>query len=156
MADDAIQGGYTMLSPRPLRRQRGYALSFTLQVVTEKHAVPNRSGVSLIVLGADGIGLELAFWQNQVWAQSDKPLFEHAEGAAFNTQAALVHYVLSVKGDRYRLSANGISVLTGPLRDYRAFKGFFSPYQTPNFLFLGDDTHSARGELRVGKVILSQ
>jgi hypothetical protein len=47
-------------------------------------------------------------------------------------------------------------VLTGPLRDYTAFKGLISPYQTPDFLFIGDDTHAASGAFRIARVWLSR
>ncbi len=33
--------------------------------------------------------------------------------------------------------------MNGNLRDYTGFSGFFDPYETPNFIFFGDDTTSA-------------
>jgi hypothetical protein len=156
---DSIQGGYLLLAPRSLDRKSGYALTFALQVVEEHHTPANRAGVSLIVLGADGKGIELAFWPDQIWAQSDLPLFHHAEGAAIHTRGSgtdsLVQYRLAISGDRYHLVANGQPLLTGPLRDYRAFQGPIDPYQTPNLIFLGDDTKAASGEMRMGKITLT-
>lgn len=153
LGNNAFQGGYVRVAPAALNRQHGYTLGFVLQVVQERHAVPDRAGVDLIVIGSDDRGLELGFWQGHVWAQSDHPLFHHAEGAAWNT-ARLTHYALIVRGNGYRLSANGRLLLTGPLRDYRAFQGPINPYRTPNLIFLGDDTHAAAGELRLAHVSL--
>ena len=52
-------------------------------------------------------------------------------------------------GDTYTLTANAEPLLTGPLRDYSAFAGFPDPYETPNFLFLGDNTTSAQARVRL-------
>ena len=153
VGSDSYRGGYMRVSPVALNRRRGYTLAFVLQVPQEAHLVPNRAGVDLIVIGSDGLGLELGFWMGQVWAQSDHPLFRHAESASVAT-TRLTHYLLAVQGDSYQLSANGVVVLVGPLRDYRAFNGPINPYRTPNLLFLGDDTRSAEGELRLARLSL--
>jgi hypothetical protein len=47
------------------------------------------------------------------------------------------------------LSADAQTILTGPVRDYSEFDGFPDPYQTPNLLFLGDDTTSAQAGIRL-------
>ena len=78
-------------------------------------------------------------------AQGDDPLFVRAEAAAFDTTAALTTYEIVVLGDAYTLRANGVATLAGPLRDYAAFAGAIDPYETPNAIFLGDDTTSANG-----------
>ena len=150
---NAVHAGYSRLAPAPLDRTKGFTLRFTLQVEAEAHANTNRAGVSLILLAADKRGLELAFWTNRIWVQADLPLFTQAEGAAFDTTAA-VAYELQFAGDAYSFRAGGVTVLTGPLRDYSAFSGFPDVYETPNFLFLGDDTGSASGILRLGRVEL--
>lgn len=148
LSHSAFQGGYSRLLPFDLKRAAGYTVSFDLQVLAETHGTPNRAGVDLIVLGADKKGLELGFWNDQIWAQGDNPLFHHAEGAAFSTTAGMIHYDLKVQGRSYRLFANGRAVLSGAVRDYTAFEGFINPYRTPNFLFLGDDSTSAAGRFR--------
>jgi hypothetical protein len=56
----------------------------------------------------------------------------------------------------YVLRANGTTILTGPIRDYTAFAGFPDVYETPNFLFLGDDTSSASAVAGIRQVILVQ
>ena len=155
LGDGTYQGGYLRTVPFPLSRVRGYTLGFDLQVLAETHAVPNRAGVDLIVIGDDRKGIELGFWADQVWAQSDKPLFLHAEGVPFTTTAGLVHYALAFRGPSYSLSADGVRILSGPVRDYTAFHGFPDPYRTPNLLFLGDDSKSAAGSFRLARFQVS-
>ena len=127
-------------------------MDFTLQIEAESHEKNNRSGFSLIILGEDAKGIELAFWENSIWVQSDGNtggLFNHGEGVLFPTTTGLIDYRLTVIGDTYTLSADTQSILTGPVRDYSAFEGFPDPYETPNFLFLGDDTTSAQARIKL-------
>lgn len=132
-----------------LDKSVGYSLDLSLQKLAEDHGTDNnRSGTSLIVLGADHTGIELEFWNNEVWAQSGAD-FVHAEGVAFNTTAAITAYHLAVSGSTYTLSINGTLSLSGSLRDYSAF-GF--PYTLSNYLFLGDDTGSASGAFAVSSL----
>lgn len=138
-----------------LDRKAGFQVDFALQIENEAHRSDNRSGFSLIVLGEDARGIELAFWQDEIWAQSDTStggLFKHGEGTAFPTTSALTEYQLTITDKTYTLSADGVPILTGPIRDYSAFEGFPNPYRTPNFLFLGDDTTSAQARVRLGFV----
>jgi hypothetical protein len=153
-----------------LDRQRGYALHFTVQVVEEYHAdsdkdgdgVGDRAGFSVIALSSDTKGIELGFWKDQVWAQeqgaAEPPagtLFTHAESAPFDTASRMVTYALAVRGDEYELSSDGSPILRGRLRDYTTFEGPVNPYRTPNFIFLGDDTGSARALIRLAYVALT-
>lgn len=165
MASTADAAGY-FGNPRrvpALDRAAGFALSFVVQVVAEEHAgsdkngdgVGDRAGFSVIVLGNDRRGIELGFWLDQVWAQADgaaEPpagtLFTHAEHAPFDT-TQLSAYTLTLQGDAYDLSSGGRSILRGPLRDYTAFEGPVNPYRTPNFVFLGDNSGSARATIQL-------
>jgi hypothetical protein len=64
----------------PLDRMHGYQVRFTAQVVAESHVSNDRAGFSLLVTGSDKRGIELGFWENEVWAQaggSSQP-FTHA------------------------------------------------------------------------------
>jgi len=74
-------------------------------------------------------------------------LFTHAEDAPFTTTTGLISYTLAIHGGTYALSANGAPILNGNLRDYTAFAG--PPYNIPNFIFLGDDTSSAKAKIRL-------
>jgi len=106
------------------------------------------------VLGSDKKGIELGFWTNAVWAQSDSPLFTHAETTNLNTTAAAVDYALSIGPTHYALFTNGVPVLSGPVRDYTAFTGPVDPYETPNFLFFGDNTSSAQAASALKRYVL--
>jgi len=147
-ADYNIYAGYLGDQSVPaLDRTQGYTLQFTIQIDSESHIDSHRAGFSVIILSEDIKGIELGFWQNEIWAQHDDNtgvLFTHGEGAAFDTTAALTTYQLAVIGDIYTLSANHVSILTGPLRDYSNFTGPVDPYETPNVIFLGDNTTSAQ------------
>jgi len=135
-----------------LSRVAGFQLDFTLQVESESHASHHRAGFSIIVLSEDARGIELAFWENEIWTQNDDAtggLFTHGESASFPTTSGVIHYQLIITGDTYTLTANGTPILNGPLRDYSKFEGFPDPYQSPNFLFLGDDTTSAQARIRL-------
>jgi hypothetical protein len=147
IASGATTPGFPLLD-----RTVGFQVDFSIQVEKESHANNHRSGISLIILGQDAKGIEIAFWQNEIWAQSDENtggLFRHGEGVSFKTNTGLIDYQLTILEDSYTLTANAQPLLTGPLRDYSKFQGFPNPYETPNFLFLGDDTTSAQARVRV-------
>lgn len=146
-AGNAGLGGLSRQAPSDLDSAAGYSLRLTLQVKAETHQSAHRSGVSLIVLGADRRGIELAFWTDRLWAQADSPLFTHAEEGLIDTTRGFVEYTVAVSADTYTVTADGIPVLSGPLRNYTAFTGFPDVYEIPNLLFLGDDTTSASGAL---------
>jgi hypothetical protein len=52
--------------------------------------------------------------------------------------------------DEYVIRIGDQTLLRGTVRDYTRHGGF--PYQTPNFLFLGDNTTSARARFDLGSV----
>jgi len=149
-ANNDIRAGYALTSPvlPSLDRAVGFTLSLGLQVLDEAHASADRAGFSLIVLTSDRRGIELGFWNDRVWAQAEG--FTHAEEALFDTTAATA-YDLAIQGNAYTLFADGSARLTGSLRDYSG-SGML-PYILPNFVFLGDNTRSARGSIALGSVI---
>ncbi|NTU63645.1 MAG: hypothetical protein HGB05_09635 [Chloroflexi bacterium] len=135
----------------PLDRAHGYQVWFTTQVLSETHVSHDRAGFSALVIGSDLRGIELGFWENEVWAQEGGSLnpFTHAEGATFTT-TNLIEYRLSVLGNHYTLIADGATVLSGPLRDYTQAPPPplpINPYTTANLIFLGDDTSSAQAQI---------
>lgn len=138
-----------------LDRVAGFHANFSVQVESEDHSNHNRAGFSLIILSNDTTGIELAFWEDEIWVQNDEAtgeLFTHGEAVSFDTTAGLISYQLTSINDTYTLTANGLTILSGPLRDYNKFEGFPDPYQTPNFLFIGDNTTSAQARIRLGSV----
>jgi hypothetical protein len=153
-ATTALSAGYARTWSAPLSRETGFNLALRLRVADETHNRPDRAGFSVIVLAADLRGIELGFWTNLVFAQADQPLFTHAEDAVHDFRGAFTDLVLSVRGDHYRLLAGGAPLLAGPVRAYTGFTGFPDVYETPNFLFLGDDTTSAAGAVEIARVAL--
>lgn len=140
-----------------LDRAQGFQLLFTLRILEERHISPNRAGFSLIVLSSDLKGVELGFWQDQIWAQSDRPLFTRGEGSRpFNTWSQSVDYALTIHGLTYTLSADGTPILSGALKDYSAFDTppFDFVYRQPNFIFFGDNTGSAAARVAIGSIAI--
>lgn len=124
---------------------------FTVQVESEAHTRDTRSGFSVILLDKDKQGIELSFGENEIWAKSDANtggLFARGESVPFGT-ITMTAYQVALIGDTYTLTANAQPILSGPIRDYSAFEGFPDPYETANFLFLGDDTTSAQARIRL-------
>jgi hypothetical protein len=153
-ADNGIQAGYSMLTLWPLglilNRNHGFTISFEVQLLSEAHASNDRAGFSVIVLTSDLEGIEIGFWEGEIWAQSATPLFTHSEGASFDTTQSHVRYDLAIFADTYNLSADGVTILQGPLRNYSAH--WHEVYQTENYLFFGDDTTSASALMALASV----
>lgn len=143
---NALQAGYSWRNTA-LNRGTGAVIRFDAQVLKETHARADRAGFSVIALTSDLKGIELGFWENEIWAQNTG--FTHAEGTAFDTLSSLTAYTLELKGDTYALRVGGAPILSGLLRDY---SGFGAPYTVANFLFFGDDTTSASGAFRLAHV----
>lgn len=131
-----------------MNRADGFHVSFILQLSAEEHVSTNRAGFSVIALASDTWGIELGFWTNAVWAQGG-PDFQRAEAVSHDTTTVRSRYDLVIAGDRYSLNAGGQQLLEGPLRNYA---GFGSPYNTPSFIFVGDDTSSAAARFVLGRV----
>jgi hypothetical protein len=162
VTDDAVSAGYSNynilgnlqnVNFPSLNPSTGFEVSFELRVQAELHSNNDRAGFSIILLGSDSKGIELGFWTNEIWAQSSSPLFTHQEGVLIDTTDPR-DYRLRILNNSYTLLAGSTPILGGPVRDYSAFAGFPDPYERPNFLFLGDDTSSARGIVTLGTISL--
>ncbi|MBK8903419.1 MAG: hypothetical protein IPM53_19710 [Anaerolineaceae bacterium] len=157
----ADYAGYTVNpSAMPtLNRAAGFRLSLHLRVIAESHSNNNRAGFNVILLSENLYGVELAFWEDEIWVQEGNgaQLFTHAEGMAYDTTAALTHYELTMTGQTYMLAANGVPLLSGPLRQYTEWVPTLpvDPYEVPNQLFLGDDTTAAGAEVWLGDVSIT-
>ncbi|MFP4140309.1 MAG: PEP-CTERM sorting domain-containing protein, partial [Phycisphaerae bacterium] len=127
----------------------GYTVEFDARLISESHSSADRAGFSAIALSSDGLGIELGFWEDEVWAQSGAD-FQHAEGASFDTTARMVTYQLAVEASGYTLYADGAELLTGSLRDYSAHANLV--YSQSDFLFFGDNTTSAAGSVELGPI----
>jgi hypothetical protein len=160
VTSEAVSAGYSNYLPiigyknaafPTLDRAAGFTLEFELQLNSESHANNNRAGFSVILLDSDHLGIEIAFWEDRVWAQNAG--FTQGEGAPFATVRREVFYQLGISGNSYGLFANGQSLLQGVLRDYSG-AGPTNPYAVQNFVFLGDDTSSAGADVDLGQVTL--
>lgn len=144
-----------------LNRLAGYTLEFTLKLNSETHTSSNRAGFSLIAMSqlekgeTQPYGLELGFWQNNIWAQNVG--FTKGETTSFNTTLTQQTYRLQVLNNQYQLfvgNATG-SILSGVLRQYTGFTpppGSPNPYTTSNLIFLGDNTTSAAANVSLTRV----
>lgn len=161
-------------SPHPdmpsLKRAAGFSIIFEVQILEEDRDYEHRAGFSLIVNTSDCsdqgcMGLEAGFWSDEIWVQGDlqdkdesveeSGLFFRAEGAAFDT-TQMTRYELRIQGDNYELFAggSGTPLLSGRLRDYSTYPDavYVKIYQTPNFIFLGDDTEFAKANINLKSV----
>lgn len=151
----ADQAGYArVVDPLMLEMNRvdGFVVRFTVRVVQESHTSVDRAGFSVIAIAQDLKGVELAFWENEIWTQQDGSfLFERnpAESVSFNTTTSLTQYELSVKGDGYSLSAAGMPDLEGTVKDYTPAVLPIDPYEIPRFLFFGDNTTSGEAAVEL-------
>ena len=158
--DNPVSAGYANYLPIAgyknaafplLDRAAGFTLEFELQLNSESHVNDNRAGFSVILLDSDHLGVEIAFWEDRVWAQNAD--FTQGEGTPFSTVGREAFYQLGISGNSYGLFANGHSLLNGVLRDYSG-AGPANPYAVQNFVFLGDDTSSAGADIDLGQITL--
>ena len=152
--DNGESAGYALVAPVALARDPGFNVAFRIRLTAETHARLDRAGFSVIVLAEDRLGIELGFWTNLVFAQSSEPLFTHAEEASFDFTAGFVDLVLRVAGTHYTLFVDRTPLLSGTVHDYSAFTGFPDVYETPNLLFLGDNTTSAAANVEIAAAAL--
>lgn len=176
-ANAAEQAGYFSRNPifqniqHPLMplldRGFGFFADMRAQILHEQHAVrddngdgkDDRAGFSVILLSQDHWGIEIGFWENQLWAyegDAQGPLnrFTHAESAQFDT-TQLTDYRFQVLGNQYLVYGNNQLILQGAVRNYQFFSGSPDVYELPSFMFWGDDTSSARSQVRVERVAVS-
>lgn len=165
------RGGYSNFDPSQtlvnpafprLNHEFGYAVGFSLQLLSESHSRSERAGFSLTAVSSDvGASIEIGF--------QDGRLFAH--NADFGTDfvdvnddleflgSGFVDYQLSMMASGFELTANGQSVLSGPLQDYSAYLQndplLPNVYAIPNFLFLGDNTSSAMAQVNLQRVTLT-
>lgn len=153
-AVNATQGGYSR-TLASVDSTAGFTLSFTVGVIAESHSGSvNRAGFSIILLDDAHRGVELGFWTDQIWAQAVG--FAKAESVTRDT-TQMATYQLGLSAHGYTLSVIAgdvpVTILSGPLRDYTTFPSEFAfVYAQNRFLFLGDDTRSAKGSVRLRAV----
>jgi hypothetical protein len=131
----------------------GITLEFEARIDFETHENSDRAGLSVIVVTDDLKAIEIAFWDDTIWAQNFN--FTHAEQVLYNTTTALTNYSLQILGSAYSLLADNSTILSGALRDYSGASAFPNVYAVANFLFFGDNTTSARSQATIGDISLT-
>ncbi|MFN7734067.1 MAG: PEP-CTERM sorting domain-containing protein [Pirellula sp.] len=159
ITDNTARAGYSNYIPLPipslknagfptLNRALGFELGFRVQVNSESHVSNSRAGYSVLLLGSDAKGIEIGFWTDKVWAQNVG--FTQGESVALNTTVAR-DYRLQIVDDNYQLFDGNQSILSGSVRAYGTPS---VPYELPNYVFLGDNTTSARADVVQGAITL--
>ena len=150
-----------------LDRSVGFTVTIDLRMIAESHTSTHRAGLSVLALAHDRRGIELSFWSNELWVQSgpnhlnlSEPLFTHAEGVAHNTAtASQQRYALTILGDVYSVSADGVPILSGPVRDYTSWEPPpLAPdvYEVPNLLSFSDNTTSASAAVEFSYIAIPE
>lgn len=146
-----------------LNRNAGYNLNFTARINSQANDGTNgpyRAGFSVIVLSSDKQGIEIGFRNNDIFAQVNSSFNSISPAEQITSVNSLLSnlttYNLNVSGNSYTLTSNATNLLSGLLRDYTTASGFGSDvYKTSNFLFLGDDTTSARANIDLKSITLT-
>lgn len=146
-----------------LDRNAGYDLSFTVKINSQFNDGTNgpyRAGFSVIVLSSDKQGIEIGFRNTDIFAQVNSSFNSISPAEQITSVSSLLSslttYDLNVSGNNYTLTNGATTLLSGLLRDYTAASGVGSDvYKTPNFVFLGDDTTSARANIGLQSITLT-
>jgi len=158
-SDNTARAGYSNYIPLPipilknstfpaLDRTLGFELEFRARIHSEAHISNDRAGFSVILLGKDAQGIEIGFWNNQVWAQNTG--FTKGESQSFDTTVDR-DYRLRITNDAYTLLESNQTLLSGSIRNYGTPS---VPYTLPSYLFLGDNTTSASANVTLGAIQL--
>lgn len=155
LSDRTETAGYFGNIPQPilLERHTGFTFHISLQLLEESHISDNRAGFSVIILSNDACGLELAFWEDEIWVYNEQ--FERAERFSVNTTDRIRQYSVEISGDEYKLFIDENFAFNGPVRDYSDFPmpaEFPNVYGTPNLLFFGNNTSRAAAKTAISRV----
>jgi hypothetical protein len=141
-----------------LDRNLGYNLTFTVRINSQTNDGTNgdyRAGFSIIALSSDKKGIEIGFRNDDIFSQNNSAFNSIGEQKTGVSNQLLneTTYNLNVLGENYTLTSGGTTLLSGFLRDYTTASGFGSDvYRTSNFLFLGDNTTSARANVDIRSI----
>jgi hypothetical protein len=163
-----IEAGYSNYTPLgslvnpafpALNPATGFSVSFDVDINSESNGSDSdRSGFDVIVLGSDKKGVELGFWDTDIWAQEFTPgnpgTFTRDGGEDYNilhdsipaiSTQALTHYTLTILNGNYTLTSgttDPFTILSAPTHDYTG--SAMLPYTLANYVFIGDDTTDAQ------------
>lgn len=148
----------------------GFSIEFDLAIAYEQSNA-NRAGFSFTLISNDLTrGAEFGF--KEAGLNSDYIFIQNANLNAATAGerstapleiSATNRYRVTFQGDAYTLSVNNSMLLTGSLRDYSfnpqastpPFPSSINPYETPNFLFLGDNTDQGYSDFTLGQIIVT-
>ena len=175
---------FTTIKPVQLDASQGYQIDLGLQILSENtpYGVPgdgsgfdsddngdglvDRAGFSLTLIGDDLKGIELAFSNSSIWAQTptewngiaglqnNEFFIQGSERIDFDT-SSFNDYSISISGDQYSVSANGSLLFSGASKDYTGWSGTPDVYNQPNLIFFGDNTTDSSSTWRVSEMTLS-
>lgn len=134
-ANQDISAGWARQTTFALDRSIGFVANWRTQIISSGIG-DDRSGFSVIVLSSDNRGIEFGIGSSRIFAYNDDATFTPGEGVDIDL-TAMLDYSLFAQGDAYELRIEGNLALSGSLRLYNQS---VSPYNTPNFVFVGDDT----------------
>jgi hypothetical protein len=146
-----------------LDRNAGYQLTFTVKINSQSNSSSTRAGFSVIALSSDKQGIEIGFRNSDIFSQADSS-FNTIGEQVNNTKVpniatllgSLTTYNLAISGNNYTLTSGTTNLLSGAIRDYTTATNFGTDvYRTPNFIFLGDNTTSARASIDLANVSLT-
>ncbi|MEO1404428.1 MAG: VCBS repeat-containing protein, partial [Cyanobacteria bacterium J06635_1] len=150
-----------------LDAEKGFTVTFDLKI-SDEDSGPDRAGFSLIVISDDRTkGIELGFKEGGV--NSDRIFAQNAnlnaasEGESSSAPLEISttnQYNLTFTNSNYELRTNNTLLLQGALRDYSfnptnsnpPFPSQVNPYETPNFMFFGDNTDQGLADFTLGKI----
>lgn len=158
-----------------LDRFAGFRISFHLAIHFEQHdplidqnadGKIDNAGFSIGVISSDLKGIGIQFWEDRIWITEDDAageleLLTQAESIEQPAEilSKLRRYDLEIKGDGYRLRADGKTLLSGRLRDYSGFEGIAAPpfgvvnsFDKPNSITFGDATRVSRSQVSIGEI----
>ncbi len=159
----------SIFSSSTLNQTTGYTITFTVQLNsatdnTGSNSVgnPNRAAFSILAVSSNtSKAIEIGFRANEIFAQTSSFTLPAAQSTTFNTGAALNTYKLTVFNDTYSLTSGATNLINGSLVDYTTFNPStsspplpFNPYNTPSFIFFGDNTGKESGVFTLGDVTL--
>lgn len=144
----------------------GFVLSFDL-AITEEQSEANRAGFSLIAITESLVGVEIGFveaGENTDYVFVQTATFQEGTTSTVPLEISdTLTYELTVQDGSYSLTADGTTLVSGTLIDYDfdpansdpALPDSVNPYETENFLFLGDNTDQGYAEFTLGELTLT-
>jgi len=159
----------SIFSASTLNQATGYTITFTMQLNSATDNTgsaatgnPTRAAFSILAVSSNTTkAIEIGFRANEIFAQTSSFTAPVAQSTNFDTSTALNTYKLTVFNNTYSLTSGATNLINGSLVDYTTFNPStsspplpFNPYNTPSFIFFGDDTGKESGVFTLGDVTL--